>query len=65
MKRQTLLTFSLCLFLMVVSTVAMAQPLPPAPNPNDGAPLDTFVMVLILSGIAYGTMKIKSNRTAQ
>lgn len=62
MKRQTLLTFSLCLFLMVVSTVAMAQPLPPAPNPTEGAPIDGLTSLLMLTSIAYGGGKLKRKK---
>jgi len=64
MKTHTLLTLFLCLFLVVVSTVAMAQPLPPAPNPSAGAPFDTFVMLLIITGFVYGAKKLKTNRAA-
>jgi hypothetical protein len=60
MNRKITLTLALCLFLMVLATVAMAQPLPPAPT--DGAPLDGVTSLLIVSGIAYGGMKLKRNK---
>ncbi|MCF8464752.1 MAG: hypothetical protein K9G41_07920 [Flavobacteriales bacterium] len=63
MKRQTLFTLTLCLFLMVLANLAMAQPLPPAPNPTEGAPIDGLTTILMLSGIAYGAKKLRSNKT--
>ncbi|MCF8459853.1 MAG: hypothetical protein K9G46_03950 [Flavobacteriales bacterium] len=60
MNRKTTRTLTLCLFLMVVANVAMAQPFPPAPS--DGAPLDGFASLLIVAGIAYGGIKLKRNK---
>jgi hypothetical protein len=61
MNKKITRTLTLCLFLMVLANVVMAQPFPPLPS-EEGAPLDAFASVLVLASIAYGGLKLRRNK---
>jgi hypothetical protein len=52
----------LLLALVLVAQVAFCQVVPPAPNPNDGAPIDGMSSVLLGLGFGYGAVKMRLNK---
>lgn len=52
----------LSLAFVLVAGVALCQVVPPAPNPNAGAPIDGMSSVLLAIGFGYGAMKLRLNK---
>jgi len=56
-----LLKSIILLMLCFMGTEAYSQVVPPAPAPNEGAPIDGLSTVLLIVGTTYGIKKLRKS----